>query len=73
MLSYWLERLGSLMAGGGLIWAARVGTKDMDFNNMDVWQNTFRKVMLQTGPLEVCAAGIIVWLIAKWRRSISIR
>jgi len=26
----------------------------------------------QPGPLEVCALGIMVWLHAKWRRSIKV-
>ena len=25
------------------------------------------------GPLEVCAAGVIIWLIAKWRHSVKLR
>ena len=73
MNSYWLERLGSIMAGGGIAWSVHVATRNMDFNDMMIWQNTFRKIMLQTGPLEVCAIGVIIWLVAKWRRSVAIR
>jgi hypothetical protein len=25
------------------------------------------------GPLEVCAGGVILWLLAKWRRSVRLR
>jgi hypothetical protein len=58
------ERLGSLIAAGGIIWTARVGTQDLG----SIWQFTF----LSPGPLEVCAIGILVWLHAKWRRSLKL-
>jgi len=57
------ERLGSVIAGAGLIWVAREASKDLLAN----WQFT----QLPTGPLEICAIGILVWLHAKWRRSVQ--
>jgi hypothetical protein len=56
------ERLGSLIAGAGLIWAAREAAKDLGAN--------LQFTQLPTGPLEICAIGILVWLHAKWRRSL---
>jgi len=58
------ERLGSLISAGGLIWTVRVGTQDL----ASLWQLT----VLPPGPLGICAIGILVWLHAKWRRSINL-
>jgi len=55
------ERLGSLIAGGGLIWTAQALTSG--------YVGIERIGILPPGPLEVCAIGILVWLHAKWRRS----
>jgi len=52
-----------VIAGAGLIWVAREASKDLLAN----WQFT----QLPTGPLEICAIGILVWLHAKWRRSVQ--
>jgi hypothetical protein len=56
------ERIASLVAAGGVLWTVSVVTKDF----------TVTKLMqpLSFGPLEMCAAGIILWLIAKWRRAV---
>lgn len=61
---FWEERIGSLVASGGIIWAAWVffrGNTGLDA----VWQTR--------GPLEICAIGILVWLHAKWRKSTTAR
>ena len=58
------ERLGSLAAGGGIIWAVWVATQHVG----TLWNFS----VTQPGPLEICAAGILMWLHAKWRRSIKI-
>lgn len=58
------ERAGSLLAAGGIVWAARVATQNMS----SLWDFS----ITQPGPLEVCALGIMVWLHAKWRRSIKV-
>ena len=54
-------RLGSLIAGGGMIWIAYVASTD--------YAGLWRLQIAPPGPLEVCALGILVWLHAKWRRS----
>jgi hypothetical protein len=57
------ERIGSLIASGGLIWCTQVLT--VDIHDLD-------SLMRTPGPLEVCAIGILIWLHAKWRRSVQI-
>ena len=57
------ERLGSLIAAGGVVWASYAATQ----NFTGVWQLP----PLPPGPLEVGAIGILVWLHAKWRRSLK--
>lgn len=58
------ERLGSLVAAGGIIWAARVATQNVS----TLWNFS----IAQPGPLEICALGILMWLHAKWRRSVKV-
>ena len=58
------ERLGSLLAAGGTIWATNVATVDY----ASLWQMK----ILPPGPLEVCALGVLIWLHAKWRRSTKV-
>lgn len=55
------ERLGSLMAAAGIIWAVYVVTHN--------FAGTWDLQILMPGPLPVCAIGILIWLHAKWRRS----
>lgn len=67
--SFWRQprnesRLGLLMFGGGLIWAVKVETIDI---------SNFFRLLLTPGPLEICAIGLLVWLHAKWRRSIRLK
>jgi hypothetical protein len=57
-------RVGSLLAGAGAIWAAYVAT--VDYNSL--WQMR----IMPPGPVEVCALGVLVWLHAKWRRSMKV-
>jgi hypothetical protein len=64
----WLEeRAGSLIAAVGVGWAVYHGT----YIAHDIVQG-FTAVYLKTGPLEVCAIGILIWLHAKWRRASSV-
>jgi hypothetical protein len=51
------ERIASLIATGGIVWTVRNVTQDF----------TVAKLMqpLSFGPLEMCGAGIVLWLIAK--------
>jgi hypothetical protein len=58
------ERLGSLIAAAGTIWAVYVATHDYD----SLW----RMQIMPPGPVEVCALGILAWLHAKWRRSTKV-
>jgi hypothetical protein len=57
------ERMASLIAAGGTIWAAYVAT--VDYNHL------WRMQIMPPGPVEVCALGILAWLHAKWRRSLK--
>lgn len=59
-------RLGSLVAAGGLIWTAKVATAN--FSGLD----SFSFTNLPRGPLEVCGAGVLIWLVALWRRSVHV-
>lgn len=58
------ERLGSLIAAGGTIWAVYVATVD--------YANLWRMQIMPPGPVEVCALGILIWIHAKWRRSTKV-
>jgi hypothetical protein len=69
---YWLERLGSLLAGGGITYAAYVATKEMPVN--DIFASaSFRKILAETGPMEACCLGILIWIYAKWRKHVHLR
>jgi hypothetical protein len=57
------ERLGSLISSAGLMWGTQVLT--VDIHDLD-------SLMKTPGPLEVCAIGILIWLHAKWRRSVLV-
>ncbi len=59
------ERVASLIAAGGTVWAVYVATVD--------YANLWRMSIMPPGPVEVCALGILAWLHAKWRRSIQPR
>lgn len=67
-MSFWLTRIGSLLAGGGIIWATYVATKDFHFGE-DGLRAAANHILAQTGPMEICGTGVILWLIGKWRRS----
>lgn len=58
------ERVGSLVAAGGIVWGVYVATQNM----RTLWNFS----ITQPGPLEVCAVGILLWLHAKWRRSLKV-
>lgn len=65
-MNYALVKLGSLLAGGGVCFAAYRGTQHLSLGN-DPVVNAFGSVFAQQGPLEICAAGILLWLMGKWR------
>lgn len=71
MGAYWAERIGSLLAGGGIAWAVYVSTEQADLSEFFL-ASGFRKIFLHSGPMEVCALGIILWLWGKWKRSVSV-
>jgi hypothetical protein len=56
------ERIASLIAAAGVIWAVRVTTISM---------LPAHAIALTTGPIETCSIGILIWLHAKWRRSLE--
>lgn len=58
------ERLGSLIAAAGMIWATYAATVDFDA----LW----RMRVMPPGPVEVALLGILTWLHAKWRRSLKV-
>jgi hypothetical protein len=67
-MTFWLVRIGSILAGGGVVWAVYAATKDLRFGD-DGLRNAANQVLAQTGPLEISALGVILWLIGKWRSS----
>jgi hypothetical protein len=54
--------LGSVLVLGGGFWAA--------FHIRQYLLN-LAPLLMPTGPLELTALGLLVWLHAKWRRSVS--
>ena len=60
MSSHLEATLGSLIAAGGIVWAVAIASKQLSAAG----------IVLPTGPLEVCGAGILIWLHAKWRGSV---
>ncbi len=64
MKAYLEEQLGPIVAIGGVAWAVYHGT----YVAHDVAQG-FTAVYLKSGPLEVSAIGILIWLHGKYRRA----
>ena len=62
MSPVWQERIGSLISAAGIAWGVKVETES--FSNLS-------RLMLPTGgPLELCALGLLLWIYAKYRRSV---
>jgi len=59
------EQLGSLVAGGGIIWT----TYDFTHHSAEI----MRFALFPPGPLEVLGVGVLIWLIAKWCRTAASR
>lgn len=57
------ERFASLIAAAGMIWAVYVATTD--------YASLLLLQVMPPGPVEVCGLGILLWLHAKWRRSLK--
>lgn len=56
------ERIASLIAAAGVIWAVRVTVTSM----LPAYATE-----LTVGPIETCSIGILIWLHAKWRRTVE--
>lgn len=56
------EHLGVLIVMGGFVWAA-FQVRQYLMHVSPLW--------FRAEPLEVCALGLVIWLHAKWRRSVS--
>jgi hypothetical protein len=56
------ERIASLLAAAGVIWAVRVTVTSM----LPAYATE-----LTFGPIETCALGILMWLHAKSRRTLG--
>lgn len=61
------EKAGSLVAAGGVVWAVYHGT----YVAHDIVQG-FTSIYLKSGPLELSALGILIWLHGKWRKAASV-
>jgi len=59
------EELGSLIAGGGIIWT----TYAFAHHSAEI----LRFALFPPGPLEVLGVGVLIWLVAKWCRAIAAR
>lgn len=71
-MSYAFTKIGSLMAGGGVIWATYMATSGLRLGE-DAIRNAAAAVFTQRGPLEVCAIGILLWMLGKWRGHVVVR
>ena len=52
------EQMASLVAGTGLVWAAKVGTAS---------RLGIRALVNTPGVVELLCVSILIWLVAKWR------
>jgi len=57
------QNLGSLGASAGVVWGVQVATSHLP---------DIGAIMQSPGPLEVCAVSTLIWLHAKWRRSVRL-
>ncbi len=60
-----VEQIGSLIAGGGIIWTAYA----VAHHSAEI----ARFALFPPGPLEVLGIGVLIWLVAKWVRAIQVR
>lgn len=59
------EQIGSVVAGGGIIWTAYA----VAHHSAEI----ARLVLFPPGPLEVLGIGVLIWLVAKLCRAASPR
>ena len=61
----WIEeRVGSLGVGASVIWGVQVAMSNLA-NRAAFWETP--------GPIEACGFSFLIWLHAKWRRSVQLR
>jgi len=75
MGAYLQSKIGCLICGIGIAWAAHIATDGLEYSDyLDVLLSRgFIKVVMSPGPIEVLGFGVILWLHAKWRSSVDIR
>jgi len=67
-MSTWLEaKIGSLGMATGLIWCAYVAT-----HNVTSFSSMFTNLIYSRGPLPCLAISFLLWLHAKYRRSVAV-
>ena len=57
---------GSIMAGGGIVWAVYRATNGLNLNDSPM-QSAAGAVLAQRGLIELCGVGVLMWLVGKWR------
>jgi hypothetical protein len=65
-MNYLMVRLGSIMAGSGIVWAVYRATHGLNLTDAPM-QSAAGAVLAQRGIIELCAIGVLMWLIGKWR------
>jgi hypothetical protein len=60
-----VEQIGSVVAGGGIIWTAYA----VAHHSSEI----VRFALFPPGPLEVLGIGVLIWLVAKWVRASQAR
>lgn len=63
MSSFWEARFGCIVSATGVVWAVREGTLHASISF----------ATLPVGPLEIACFGILIWLHAKYRASVSLK
>jgi hypothetical protein len=67
-MSTWLEsKIGSLGVGAGLIWSAYVAA-----HNVTSLSSLFTNLIYTRGPLHCIGISALIWLHAKYRRSVAV-
>jgi hypothetical protein len=67
-MSIWLEgKIGSFGMAAGFIWSAYVGT-----SNVTQLSSIFTNIIYTRGPLQCLGISALVWLHAKYRRSVAV-
>ena len=71
-MSWFLVKFGSLIASGGVAWTVYKATDGLVLGD-NALTNAASAILAQRGPLEICAAGILLWLLGKWRAHVVVR